>query len=141
MLCLGQFTPLYRWIFLTLPGFSIIRVAYRYVFLFVLALSVLAAWGWESFFQETPVPSRERIAKVLPWIYGMLMLLFALVRPSFNWRELLGLGLGLLVLALREINLGGVWTKKTLAFSALGLPLFLNAWGNYQPGSRVQFRL
>ncbi len=139
VLCLGQFTPLYRWIFLTLPGFSIIRVAYRYVFLFVLAVSVLAAWGWESFFQETPVPSRGRISIILPWIYGVLLLLFALVRPSFNWRELLGLGLGLLVLALREIRSGGAKAKKILALSALGLPLFLNAWGNYQPGPASNF--
>jgi hypothetical protein len=139
VLSLGQFTPLYHWIFLCLPGFSMIRVAYRYVFLFVLALSVLAAWGWEGFFQDkSPVPMR-RIRRYLPWIYGLLLLLLALIRPDFNWREILGLGLGLLALGWMELKPSGAKLIKFLVLSALGIPLFLNAWGNYQPGPSTNF--
>jgi hypothetical protein len=139
VLGLGHFTPLYHWIFLYLPGFSMIRVAYRYIFLFVLALGVLAAWGWDSFFDGKPFHSRNRIGKYLPWIYGLLFILLAFLRPSFNWREILGLGLGLLVLALWVTNIGGIRIKQFLALSALGIPLFLNAWGNYQPGPSSNF--
>src|SRR5208282_4873216 len=107
ILSLGQFTPLYHWIFLYLPGFSMIRVAYRYVFLFVLALSVLAAWGWDGFFQEKPLDSPGRIRRYLPWVYGLLFLVLAFLRPDFNWREIVGLGLGLLVLGFMELKPGG----------------------------------
>jgi len=139
VLSLGQFTPLYHWIFTSLPGFSVIRVAYRYVFLFVLAMSFLAALGWEAVLEEGSTLLRGRAGIVLVLIYGLILLVLALTRPSFNWREITAVGLGLPALLWACKNTGDGKTKKALALFALGLPLFLNAWGDYQPGPASNF--
>ncbi len=139
ILSLGQFTPLFHWIFLYLPGFSMIRVAYRYLYLFILPVSVLAAWGWETVFEKPSEPSIGRFGKYLYWIYGIFLFLAAWTRPSFNWREIIALVLGLLAMAGWKGYFGGKKGKQILAMSALAVPLFLNAWGVFQPGPASNF--
>ncbi len=135
ILSLGQFTPLYHALFSALPGLSLIRVAYRYVFLWVLALGVLTAFGWKDIFSET----EDRLGKYLPWIYGLLLFLAAFLRPAFNWREILALGFGFLALAWKVRKPSDLQAKKWLALYALGIPLFLNVWGNFEPGPSSNF--
>lgn len=136
VISLGQFTPIFKWIFLYLPGFSLIRVAYRYLYLFVLAMGVLGAWGWESIFVGSPSELADNKNRRVVWLFGLILLLAAFLRPDFNWREMLALLLGLTAMGLGATQIG---LKKILAMGALGIPLILNAWGTFQPGPSSNF--
>ncbi len=136
VISLGQFTPIFKWIFLYLPGFSLIRVAYRYLYLFVLAISVLSAWGWENILEGLASGSVLNKYRLVAWLFGLIMLLAGFLRPEFNWREMLALLLGLSAVSLGATQSG---FKKILAMGAISIPLFLNAWGTFQPGPSSNF--
>ncbi len=48
----GRFTPLHRLFSGLLPGLSTIRVPYRFLYLYILAACVLAAFGFEQWWKE-----------------------------------------------------------------------------------------
>jgi len=49
LLVLGRFTPLYKFLYDHLPGFSLIRYPVKFFFVSALAFSFLAGSGWEEF--------------------------------------------------------------------------------------------
>jgi FkbM family methyltransferase len=127
-LSLGSHLPLLELFRKIFPGFDQIRVPFRYLFLYVLGLSALAAYGYEAWASQ----SRNWLKTALP--YGLLLSVAAFWHPGRNWREIVGLILGL----------GGLWIgsrmaswKNSGAFlfqAAILLPLFLNGLSGFLPG-------
>jgi hypothetical protein len=93
-LCFGRYTPLHRILCAVLPGLSMIRVPYRFIYLFVLPLSLLAAFGFEEWFSKKPDKGKALNWLKHPVIYGLVLYFLALFRPAINWREILAITLG-----------------------------------------------
>ena len=132
--CFGRYTPFHRMICAALPGFSIIRVPYRFLYLYVLAASALAAFGWEAL---SLADSKIRLKG--PLIFAALLYFAALFRAGQTWREILGLTLGVIAFFVWK---SGTSQKKyglLLFQAALIAPLFLNGWGNFVPGPASNF--
>ncbi len=133
-ICFGRYTPVHRYTCAVLPGFSIIRVPYRYLYLYVLAASALAAFGLETLFLAE---AKVRLKSSL--IYSALLYFAALFKASQTWREIVSLVLG--VLALFLWNTRNPWKKLgyILFPAALVVPLLLNGWSNFIPGPATNF--
>jgi hypothetical protein len=138
-LCMGKSLPLHRWCYEFLPGFSLIRVPYRFLFLYVLGISSLAAFGldkWCSFNDHSGTFTRRLIP---PLVYALVLYIAALVHPSQNWRELVALGLGIFALFLFSSDIPKRKWGIPLFQLALILPLFLNGLADFVPGPAVNF--
>jgi hypothetical protein len=136
VLCFGSYTPLHRMLCAALPGLSIIQVPYRFLFLYVLAASALAAFGL-----ETIISGAVKTLQKNAWVYAALFSLMALFLPGQTWREMLGLMFGVSAFFLWGLeNL----PKKIALFvfqAALAVPLLINGWGDFvpQPASNFDF--
>ncbi len=135
LFCLGRFTPLHAFVSAVLPGFSLVRVPFRFLYLYVLAASALVSLGWDSFFSGGSGPA---LGWKSPLAYAFALCLFSLGRPVQNWREILAVGIGLggfgLYLFSRSKPLG-----KALVLTSLVLPLWLNGWADFVPGPASNF--
>ncbi len=140
LLCFGGYTPLHRILCDLLPGLSIIRVPYRFLFLYVLAASALAAFGFEQRLSEDP-PKTEIFHRLkTPLVYAFVLYLAALWRPSMNWREILGLTLGTIALFLPAFTIPKLKTLSSLLWAgALVLPLLLSGLDDFKPASASNF--
>ena len=138
LFCFGRFTPLHSLVSGLLPGLSLIQVPYRFLYLYVLCASSLAAWGWDFLFTPSTANSKTAVSWKAPLAYAFVLYLAALWRPSQNWREILALGLGFIGFGLYSLsNLRRIGTALVMA--ALGLPLLLNGWANFVPGPASNF--
>ncbi|HUO59012.1 MAG TPA: hypothetical protein VMV05_12620 [bacterium] len=137
-LALGRFTPVHSIFCAWVPGFSLLQAPFRFLFLYVLSASGLAAMGFERL---GGAPPGGRWPKTLLAL-GALLLVFSFWRWESTWREILGLGLGLATLA--GMAWPGPWRKAAQAGfqAALFLPLLLNGWGDFPtgPASNFDFR-
>lgn len=136
--CYGRFTPLYSLLSGTLSGLSLIHVPYRFLYLYILCASVLAALGCDHLFQSIPGDSQKAPAWKAPLFYALVLCFLSLGRPSQNWREILALGLGLVgfeLFALSRFKQAG----RRLFLAALALPLLLNGWADFVPGPASNF--
>ncbi len=139
-LCFGRYTPLHRVLCSFLPGLSIIRVPYRFLFLYVLSASALAAFGFEQQLSENP-PKAEILQRLkIPLIYSLLLYLVALLRPSMDWREILGLTLGTVALFIPAYTNPKMKLLSSLVWgSAVIFPLFLSGLDDFKPSPASNF--
>jgi hypothetical protein len=138
-ICLGKYLPLHDFFWNYLPGFSIIRVAYRFLYLYVLGLAALAALGFESLAVALQKAGTNKKIFLTGLAYAFVLYLVCLFRPVQNGREILALFLGLLGMGVC------FWTpfqKKAGIFifqASLILPLFLSGWADFVPGPSSNF--
>ncbi len=80
----GKYFPLHRFLCYMAPGFGLMRAPYRYLFLYCLAGSLLAAFGFEAL-KEMGVSSKEKSKKV-GW--GLVAVVYALlVLALWGWKS------------------------------------------------------
>ncbi|HVZ80725.1 MAG TPA: FkbM family methyltransferase [bacterium] len=143
LLSLGRYSPLHRVLCQLLPGVSYVHVPYRFLFLFVLPMAALVAFGFEGAFEdgkEGPRLSKPFFHSAL--VYGLVLYLAALWRPSPDRFELIALGsvlLGIFLAAWRPRITG--WGRGLMALGLVA-PLLLSGWDDFQPGpvSNFDFR-
>jgi len=140
LFCFGRYLPLHGWLSFLLPGLSLIQVPYRFLYLYVLALSVLAAYGfdhWQSD-EKSEAPSKNRSVQYAA--YALILFVCALLHSMLNWREIVGLVLG--TAALFPLPFARPLVRKAapgLLICALWLPLLLNGWADFKPGPSSNF--
>lgn len=135
----GTYTPFHHLASLTLPGFSLIRVPYRFLYLYVLAASVLAAFGFEQWRLGLDKSSRFLDRLKFPLIYVFVLGLPILFKPVQTWREAGAFALGLAGLVLCGLAPSRKKLGVLLFQTALILPLLLNGWANFVPGPASNF--
>jgi hypothetical protein len=128
VICFGRYTPFHRMVCAALPGFSLIQVPYRFLFLYVLSASALAAFGLEALIS---CAAKSRLKTAL-W-YAALLYFVALFRWDQNWREILGLSLGVAAFFLWNAGNSGNKIRLVVLQTALAAPLLLNGWWNFTP--------
>jgi hypothetical protein len=140
LLCFGRYTPLHRILCAILPGLSIIRVPYRFLFLYILAASALAAFGFEQQLSENPSKTKIFQGLKIPLVYAFVLYLAALFRPSMTWREILGLTLGITALFLSAFTKSKLKLLSSLLLAiALVLPLLLSGMDDFKPAPASNF--
>lgn len=115
-LALGLYNPFYYLLYRLVPGFSLFRVPARWLFLYTFGLAILAGLGMEEWGNN---PSwgvmRERLASrsallVAGFAFLVVVVLLFLGRPPLRivliWLTSAGLGLGLLSLGGKRVNVG-----------------------------------
>lgn len=139
LLCFGKFTPLHRWVCDLLPGFSLIRVPFRFIYLYVLATAALAAFGFAAW--ETAMKKADNRRKVLITgsIYLFLAYLAALINPAQTWAELVSLALGAAALALAAWKPSQIKKASRLLAASLVLPLFLTGLTDFKTAPASNF--
>lgn len=136
LISFGRYTPLHRAVCHFLPGFSTIRVPYRFLFLYILPASALAAIGFEKAFALAEKKGALSSRLICALLYSGILYAVALLRPGLTWRELLGLALGLA--AFFGASLAKKWAPR-LGALALLLPLFLTGWDDFRPEPASNF--
>ncbi|MDH3972698.1 MAG: YfhO family protein [Deltaproteobacteria bacterium] len=71
---LGKYTPVYRFMFDYLPGFSTFRVPKMILFLFAFTVSVLAGFGAEWLFFDEDRKKSESVKRII-YVLGILLLI------------------------------------------------------------------
>lgn len=141
LLSFGRLTPLHRILCAILPGLSYVHVPYRFLFLYILPMSALAAFGFEKAFEADGKGARFfKTFLNSALIYGLALYIAALWHPAFDWRELLALGLvqlGLLLVATKLKN-SFEWGKG-LTVIGLVFPLLLSGWDDFKPDAASNF--
>ena len=139
-ICFGPYMPFYHLIWKVLPGFSLIRVPFRYLFIYVVAVCPLVAMGWEEWMSEEGSAQLSLKRFGPPLAYALVWALIGFSRPGENWRELVALGLGLAAFFIP--TLAGSKTK-TLAVllwgGALVFPLLVSGWDDFKPAPAANF--
>ena len=132
---LGPATPLHRIFCGLLPGFSLLRAPFRFLFLYVLGASALAAFGFEALSS----PGKKNNSPKLLLILGGLLLIPSLAAGLHAWRETLSLSLGLGALGWRCFRPSRTQREWPIFQAALFLPLLLSGWGDYPTGPSSNF--
>ncbi|HTC19370.1 MAG TPA: hypothetical protein VK859_00885, partial [bacterium] len=131
--CFGHYLPLYGLLSRLLPGLSIIRVPYRFLFLYVLAACVLAAFGFEQW-QSVDDPKLKSKSK-WPNLFAYALILLSLTLFDNDWREMPGFVLCACSILLGNFSKPRVReAAKPVLLSALLVPLLLNGWADFKPG-------
>jgi hypothetical protein len=130
----GRYFPVHRILCEILPGISISRAPFRFLNVYILFVGILSAYGYqtlERFFSEENEKSKSWAMGSLG--YGFFLMAIAIFQPGRTWRELLGLGLGMLGLYLWGTQ---SWKKigNILFQAALLLPLLLSGWSDFGTG-------
>jgi|GEM_PF-2629110 len=73
ILALGKYTPLYKFVYLYVPGFSLFRLPLMIIVLLFLSVSVLAGYGSEFLFSEKTKAEKRRL-RHLAWMLLSLSL-------------------------------------------------------------------
>ena len=136
--CFGRFTPLHSLLSHTLPGLSLVRVPYRFLYLYVLAGSTLAALGLDHLF-KTPREG-EKKKPFLKYLRYAALLLFAvssvkLLQSAIEFAFIFIGCEGLFLYFGAHFRRSG----KHLFFTALILPLFFNGWLDFERGPFSNF--
>jgi hypothetical protein len=140
LFCFGRYLSLHGLLSSLLPGLSIIRVPYRFLYLYVLSVCVLAAFGFEEWRKEDRFLSKAGPRNLPDLVYASSLLLASLLYPSHNWREILGLVLGACAIFLRNSSKPEVRAPAAGIFiSALVLPLLLNGTADFKAGPSSNF--
>jgi hypothetical protein len=130
----GRYFPLHRILCVILPVININRTPFRFIDIYVVFVCLLAAYG----FQVLDRSLSDVKIKNSSWIFGGLVYggilgVVSLAQIGLAWRETLGITLGAAGLLLWGTE---SWKKvgKFFFLGALLLPLFLNAWNDFQTG-------
>jgi hypothetical protein len=108
LLSLGRYTPVYKFLFHTLPFFNLIRYPVKYLFITIFFFSLTAGFGWDYFQKHIQDP------RVIGGTKRFLRLSF-----------FLSLLLGLIFLSEKSL-LSFLSEKKWVVESAIGLPSVLH---------------
>jgi len=137
-LSLGRHLPIHRLFHEVVPGFDLIRVPFRYLYLFSLGFSALAAFGYEAWAsQKTGKSQRGPLMGALG--YALLLYFVVLWRPVQDWREMTALGLGLAGILLYGLSKRHARKGPALFQAALVLPLLLSGWACFRPAPSKNF--
>jgi hypothetical protein len=79
LLSLGRYTPLYKFLFHTLPFFNLIRYPVKYLFITIFFLSLAAGFGWDYLKKHIQSPWIIRKSKSLLWLSFSLTLLLGCI--------------------------------------------------------------
>jgi hypothetical protein len=137
LICLGSYFPVYSLLSRFLPGLFLIRVAYRYLFLYVLAGGVLAALGWETLRESSERDRRFLLQAGLA--YGSCLYLVSLVHPGRNLPEVLSLVLGCIGLFWSLQTKGLRFPGPGIFAAALLFPLLGLGLSEYPTGPASNF--
>ncbi len=138
--CFGCHLPLYGLLSRLLPGLSIIRVPYRFLYLYVLAVCVLTAFGFEQWQNRDHQDLKSKPQPFRLLAYALPLILICFLHFDNQWRELAGLVLGLGALFLGSFQ--KPWSRTAapaVYISAFWIPLLLNGWADFQPGPASNF--
>lgn len=136
--CFGRHTPFHSFVSELLPGLSLIRVPYRFLYAYVLAGSALAALGWSFLFDASSQSQKNSSFRNSPLIYVWMLLLVSFEHLTHCWREIPGLVLGLAGYEL-FLHTRFKQTGQALFLAAIALPLLLNGWGDFEIGPSSNF--
>ena len=134
----GRYFPVHRLLCEILPGISFSRAPFRFLDVYVLFVILMSAYGYQALeraFSDDSDAHPTRKSWVLGGcVYGLFLLVIALFQADRNWREMLGLALGMAGLLYWGIIPG--WRKMghLLFQAALLLPLLLSGWGDFGTG-------
>ncbi len=145
VLCLmaawGKNFFLHRLLCNLLPGINLSRAPFRAIGGTVACFAALSAFGFQAL--EKALNAGEKIqTQLTAGLAGAgLLFLVGCLNPSFDWRELLALGLGALGLFLWGMT--AAWKKLGRWFfvTALILPLYLSGWGDFAWGPASNYDL
>jgi len=135
LVALGKYFFFHRLVCALVPGFSMIRVAFRFLYLYVLAGCALLAIGYQLL-ESSPENGRGKHVGLVAGIYTALLLLFALSRPEATVREIGGLLLGSVGLFLWFNAPSCNRTGRILFAAGVLLPLLLMSWNTYSLGPK-----
>lgn len=113
------------------PGFSWLRTPFRFLFLYVLPASALAALGYQALARERPQPEERRFRRTVMLAFGTVALLLALTDPANCTSEILAILLVVAGALLLERDATVRWGRSIL-FLGLALPLVLSGWGTFR---------
>jgi hypothetical protein len=140
LIALGKYFFLQHLFCLFVPGFSLLRAPFRFIFLYVLCAVVLAMFGYQTLeqFSENPQLQPKSSLKFYAYLYASIFFLIGLIRLFRTWREETAIVLGILGLTLWW---SPSWKKlgKWLFIFSLIFPLFLQGWDSYQLGPASNF--
>lgn len=133
-MALGNFNPLYEYVYRYWPGITLFRVPARWLFLYTFAVATLAAIGASAFTQTTPErPSlaelRRRqvgITVVIIAAFGLVWLLHPLL--VFPRREVLAIWMPMIGLTLALILAGLPWSPNRWLGVAIVLIVAVELW-------------
>ncbi len=136
----GRYFPVHRLLCEFLPGISFSRAPFRFLDVYVLFVCVMIAYGYQ-FLERAFADEKENVK---PWvfggaIYGLFFIVIALFQANENWREMLGLALG--VMGLFYWGLIPGWKKmgRLLFQAGLVVPLLLSGWSDFGTGPASNF--
>jgi hypothetical protein len=132
LVCFGKYFFLHSLLCDLAPGFSLLRSPFRFLFLYVLFATALAAMGYQAITRENLPPKETRFQRALVISYAILALLFCLMDPTQCWREILSLlvvSLGVFLLSNPPLARLG---RILLGIGLVG-PLLLSGWGDFTP--------
>ncbi len=137
----GKYFFLHKWVCTLVPGFNLLRAPFRYIVLYTLAGSALAALGIQALSRPWGSVGETRGRRTAVWSYAGLLILVGLANPVACWREILALLLGAAGLTL----LGKTKTVQAgKGFLAFGLcaPLVLSGWADFasHPSSNLDLK-
>jgi hypothetical protein len=128
LLVFGKYTPLHQWLCETVIGFKFVRAPYRFVYLFTVAGTFLAAFGWE--FLESQ--ASKRLKHLGGWIFLYVVVLCFLGIYFFRGQSPGVLGLLLGGLGLWIWFQGGSAARQGVGqwvfVSALAISMILSGW-------------
>jgi hypothetical protein len=128
----GHYLPFHAWECRFLPGIGLSRAPNRWLEVYALFASALAARGYEGLRQGTP-RSRKGLL-ILSGLYGSALLFLSLREPSNNWPESAALVYGMVGLGLGSWDgRRGSWGRG-LFLAALVVPLMVNGWMGFSTG-------
>lgn len=135
--CFGHFTPFHALVNNLLPGLSLIRVPYRFLYLYVLVASVLAAMGWNHLIKPNPNDGKNQVLRYFG-LFAIILFVVGLFKMRQSIVEVLSFIIGSIGLSyffqLHWRRAGSLWF-----FVALTFPLLFNGWGDFEKGPSTNF--
>ncbi|HEY5038140.1 MAG TPA: hypothetical protein VIJ93_03605, partial [bacterium] len=135
----GRYFPVHRLLYLAVPGFKFIRCPFRYIDTYVICVSVLMAYGFQTLENEMENKNLSSKRGFAALLYAIGFLIVSFARPQETWREMLALLLGLAGLSL------WAWTEswkklgRLFFLGGLMLPLLFTGWSDFSLGESSNF--
>lgn len=141
LVCFGKYFFLHSLLCQVAPGFSILRAPFRFLYLYVLPITVLAALGYQALTREGLSAEENRSRRIWVISYAALFFLISLTDADQCWREIFALLLGCVGFLLASKP---AYARLGRILAAVGLvgPLLLSGWSTYttQPSSNLDLK-
>ncbi len=140
--CFGKYFPLHQWLCDWIPGLRILRAPFRFVFIEVTCLAVLAASGFH-FLENELGKNRSSLVNTAS-VYVLALLLLGWLAPSGDGSLMATLSGGACGLYLWLLGKGPRFLGKRVFMSSVVLSLLLAGWkscpSRLGPESNFDFR-